>query len=346
MLEKIRIQRYKSLYDVTLELAPLTALIGPNGSGKSNVCEVIYLLSKVVEKYTQRFSGVKGTVSLDSGFLEQFSQQSLNTPHFQNMLWHGEDTQLQFDVTIFNKTDGRFTKEITFPSSFELPIETAFAKDLENAKIYDFYPASLAQSVGPTTSMNRSGQGITYALADILLNHRQKFDELEARFTALIPNVSRIILERQPQNNQFSLFLQDRFSDYRIPATNISDGTLRILAFLTALYEINTPRLLCFEEPENGIHPWLLNKVVELLNLVSTEGVYGQPVQILLTTHSPTFLNLLQPEQVRAVELNGEGKTLVHKLPTNQKRFQKAMEAYDGALGELWFTNMFGGNPE
>ena len=45
MLEKIRIERYKSLYDVTINLEPLTVFIGPNGSGKSNICEALFLLS-------------------------------------------------------------------------------------------------------------------------------------------------------------------------------------------------------------------------------------------------------------------------------------------------------------
>jgi predicted ATPase len=54
----------------------------------------------------------------------------------------------------------------------------------------------------------------------------------------------------------------------------------------------------------------------------------------------------VEPHQVRAVELDGEGKTQVHNLPIDSVRFQKALEAYDGDLGELWFTNVFGGNPE
>lgn len=345
MLEKIRIQHYKSLYDVTIEFAPLTAFIGPNGSGKSNICEAIYFLSKLVEGLEQRVSKVKGSTRLEISALTQVLGQTLNIPNFQNKFWRGKDTTLQFSITILDKTNERFVKEIVIPSELELPIERAVVEDLQNTKIYDFNPTSLSQSVGPTLSMDRSGLGITYALADILLNERQRFDEMEARFVELIPNVSRIILERQPQNNQFTLFLKDRYSDYLIPANDISDGTLRILAFLTALYEINGPRLICFEEPENGIHPWLLNKVVDLLNLVSTQGVYGQPVQIIITTHSPAFLNLLKPEQVRTVELTPEGKTVVQNLPTKQGRFQKAMEAYEGQLGELWFTNMFGGNP-
>jgi predicted ATPase len=84
---------------------------------------------------------------------------------------------------------------------------------------------------------------------------------------------------------------------------------------------------------------------MELLKIVSTEGIAGKPVQVLITTHSPVLLNYVEPYQVRAVELDNEGKTQVHSLPIDSVRFQKALEAYDGALGELWFTNVFGGNP-
>ncbi|KYC35817.1 hypothetical protein WA1_05845 [Scytonema hofmannii PCC 7110] len=56
-------------------------------------------------------------------------------------------------------------------------------------------------------------------------------------------------------------------SEHHIPTFDISDGTLRILAFLTALYQENTPSIICFEEIENGVHPWLLHKMVELLKI-------------------------------------------------------------------------------
>ncbi len=192
--------------------------------------------------------------------------------------------------------------------------------------------------------MSRIGQGLSNTLADILLSDRDRFDELEQRLSQLVPNIKRIVLPRNEQN-QFSLELVDRYSDHRIPASEISDGTLRILAFLASLYQIETPSIICFEEIENGVHPWLLHKMIELLKLVSTEGINGKPVQVLITTHSPVLLDYVEPKQVRAVELDTEGKTQVHELPIESKAFQKALDAYDGALGELWFTNVFGGNP-
>jgi predicted ATPase len=177
-----------------------------------------------------------------------------------------------------------------------------------------------------------------------LHTNRERFDELEERLTRLVPNIKRISLPRT-QNQTFSLELIDRYSEHHIPASDISDGTLRILGFLTALYQENTPSIICFEEIENGIHPWLLHKMVELLKIVSTEGITGNPVQFLITTHSPVLLNYVEPHQVRAVELDKEGKTQVHALPIDSIRFQQALEAYDGDLGELWCTNVFGGNP-
>jgi predicted ATPase len=227
-------------------------------------------------------------------------------------------------------------------------LDSPLATSLNKVSVYDFAPTVLSSNTSSTlltSSMDRTGQGIAYALVDILHTNRERFDELEERLTRLVPNIKRISLPRT-QNQTFSLELIDRYSEHHIPATDISDGTLRILGFLTALYQENTPSIICFEEIENGIHPWLLHKMVELLKIVSTEGITGNPVQVLITTHSPVLLNYVEPHQVRAVELDGEGKTQVHNLPVDSVRFQKALEAYDGDLGELWFTNVFGGNPE
>jgi predicted ATPase len=192
--------------------------------------------------------------------------------------------------------------------------------------------------------MTSSGEGIANALTDILLDDRERFIELEQRFIQLVPNISRISLKQEDNSNR--LRLVDKYSEHLIPASDISDGTLRILAFLVALYQVGTPNIVCFEKPENGIHPWLFNRMMELLNLVATEGITGNPVQVLITTHSPVLLNYVKPEQVRAVEIDNEGKTQIHALPIESARFQAAMEAYDGELGELWFTNLIGGNPE
>ncbi|PZD73786.1 Chromosome partition protein Smc [Acaryochloris thomasi RCC1774] len=374
MLSKLQVQHYKSLFDTEITLEPLTVFIGPNGSGKSNICESLSVLSSF-------FQAISNPQDYDmQGLFTKYTQKTGSNQSFESKFWQGQLNYLVFkasSLTIEDDPPSEEGKNITELSlGIDYPEQLIFAKAsskdyvrnkytervrseligsgvfdseifsaLKKVEVYDFSPAALARVVGSSvTSMNRTGEGIAYALVDILHADRQGFDELEERLRQLLPNISRIVLPRG-NNQSFSLELIDKYSDHHIPSSDISDGSLRIIAFLTALYQEDTPSIICFEEIENGVHPWLLHKMVELLKIVSTEGISGQPVQVLITTHSPTLLNYVDPHQVRAVEIDKEGKTQVHTLPTDSARFRKALEAYDGDLGELWFTDQFGGNP-
>jgi predicted ATPase len=368
MLSRFEVQHYKSLYDVKVDLEPLTVFIGPNGSGKSNICEALAVLSQFLKILNAGHSNYSNVISLA---IREVSNNAVPNSKF----WHGVADYLSWSITsreFLINSDSETKPELSLTlkdgqqnllvsttsesKEYKTPAEaraflaksnylsTPVASSLSNVKIYDFVPTNLSNNSSPSPSMTKLGEGIVYSLVDILHSNRDRFDELEERFKRLVPNIRRIALPRQ--NNQvFALELVDKFSDHHIPASDISDGTLRILAFLTAIYQDETPSILCFEEIENGVHPWLLHKMMELLKIVSTEGVTGKPVQVIITTHSPVLLNYVEPHQVRAVELDAEGKTQIHALPTETARFQKAMEAYDGALGELWFTGIFGGNP-
>ncbi|MBW4501437.1 MAG: ATP-binding protein [Scytonema hyalinum WJT4-NPBG1] len=374
MLSKLRVQHYKSLFDTEVNLEPLTVFIGPNGSGKSNICEALAVLSN----FLQRIIATTNSSEVIPFFSESLKAVSKNQQKIESKFWHGKPDYLLFEVSTLRPTESTHKEEtnsildlsvsLVYPHriveirNFERAVTTQYtsaireflvsneysdyplANALRKVSIYDFAPVALSSNISSSDSMERTGQGIAYALVDILHANRRSFDELEERLTRLVPNIQRISLPRG-ENQTFLLELIDKYSEHHIPASDISDGTLRILAFLTALYQENTPSIICFEELENGVHPWLLHKMMELLKIVSTEGITGKPVQVLITTHSPVLLNYVEPHQVRAVELDNEGKTQVHTLPTDSMRFQKALEAYDGALGELWFTNVFGGNP-
>jgi predicted ATPase len=376
MLSKLRVQHYKSLFDTEVSLEPLTVFIGPNGSGKSNICEALAVLSN----FLQRTIATTNTSGVIPFFADSLNAVSKNQQGIESKFWHGKQDYLSFEVSnitpiekasydrvntfldllvyldypqrIVNIRDFANTQVVQtdytpilreFLVSRKYP-DSPLANALKKVSIYDFAPIALSSKASSIDSMDRTGQGIAYSLVDILHTNRKSFDELEERLTRLVPNIQRISLPRG-ENQTFLLELIDKYSEHHIPASDISDGTLRILAFLTALYQEDTPSIICFEEIENGVHPWLLHRMMEVLKILSTEGITGKPVQVLITTHSPVLLNYVEPHQVRAVELDKEGKTQVHTLPTDSVRFQKALEAYDGALGELWFTNVFGGNP-
>jgi predicted ATPase len=372
MLSKLKVQHYKSLFDIEVKLEPLTVFIGPNGSGKSNICEALFVLSNFLERLI---------INMNYQEIIPFFDQSLiavntNQQKIESKFWQGKQDYLFFEVGCLpniesqesisiisihieylqrivtincqeyssNTRSANNTQELRNFLVSNNYLDSPLAKAIRKVSIYDFAPISLSNNIPSTGGMDKTGQGIVDALADILLSNRKSFDELEERLTRLVPNIQRISLMRR-DDRTFLLELIDRYSEHHIPASDISDGTLRILAFLTALYQENTPSIICFEEIENGVHPWLLHKMMELLQIISTEGITGKPVQVLITTHSPVLLNYVEPHQVRAVELDTKGKTQIHALPIDSERFKKALEAYDGALGELWFTNVFGGNP-
>lgn len=126
-------------------------------------------------------------------------------------------------------------------------------------------------------------------------------------------------------------FHEGRFT---VPATRLSDGTLRYLCLLAILCHPTPPPLVCIEEPELGLHPDILPTLAELLKEAS------ERCQIIVTTHSDVLVDAMtdQPEAVLVCEKNSEGTTLRRLDAENIKPW---LEKY--RLGELWTRGEIGG---
>ncbi len=112
-----------------------------------------------------------------------------------------------------------------------------------------------------------------------------------------------------------------------------SDGTLKLLAYLTVLYDPDPPRLIGIEEPESYLHPRLLPELAEECQQA------GERTQLIVTTHSPFFINPLRPEEVRVLYRGKDGYTRAHRV-----KDILGIEAFidQGAnLGELWMEGHF-----
>lgn len=126
-------------------------------------------------------------------------------------------------------------------------------------------------------------------------------------------------------------FHEGRFT---VPATRLSDGTLRYLCLLAILCHPNPPPLVCIEEPELGLHPDILPTLAELLKEAS------ERCQIIVTTHSDVLVDAMtdRPEAVLICEKTVEG-TVMHRL--NAADLKPWLEKY--RLGELWTRGEIGG---
>jgi len=129
------------------------------------------------------------------------------------------------------------------------------------------------------------------------------------------------------------IFLSEK--EYYMPATRLSDGTLRYISLLAMLYSPYKPSLLCIEEPELGLHPDILPAIAEMLKEVSSQ------TQIVVTTHSNIIIDALtaSPEDVIVCE-NEDGYTTMQRL--KESELKKWLERY--TLGELWSKGEIGGN--
>ena len=122
--------------------------------------------------------------------------------------------------------------------------------------------------------------------------------------------------------------------DWTVPATRLSDGTLRYLCLLAILCDPTPPRLICLEEPELGLHPDLLPKVADLLKAAS------ERTQLIVTTHSDIIVDALSdtPESV-VVCSKVDGQTRMERL--DPAALAEWLKRY--RLGQLWLKGEIGG---
>jgi predicted ATPase len=130
------------------------------------------------------------------------------------------------------------------------------------------------------------------------------------------------------------VFILEKGLSHAVPATRLSDGTLRFLCLLAILCHPTPPPLLCIEEPELGLHPDVIPVIADLLKLAS------ERTQLVVTTHSETLVSALSenPESIVVCERDSGG---THLRRLTKDRLDEWLSRY--SLGELWRMGEIGG---
>jgi predicted ATPase len=214
----------------------------------------------------------------------------------------------------------------------------AFRALIENWHISDFHIAAARGSkdaVGVADHLSVTGDNLQLVARDIYENHPEVFDRILGQMRARVPGVTEV---KPKPTEDGRLLLQFRDGAFVDPFIDryVSDGTIKMFAYLVLLHDPNPHPLLCVEEPENQLYPTLLWELAEEFRAYSLRGG-----QVMVSTHSPDFLNALRLDEVFWL-VKEDGYTRVRRA-----RDDAQIEAFvrDGdLLGYLWKQGLFPGS--
>jgi predicted ATPase len=157
-------------------------------------------------------------------------------------------------------------------------------------------------------------------------------EEIFAVLSKRVPRLQSVVADAMPDGR---LLLQIKDAPFERPVLSrfASDGTLKMLAYLIVLYDPEPPQFIGIEEPENFLHPRLLPELAEECKTASERS------QLLVTTHSPFFLNSLRPNDVRVLYRDAKGYAQVVQA-SNIPGINEFMDT-GARLGELWQEGLF-----
>ena len=190
---------------------------------------------------------------------------------------------------------------------------------------------------GPQEQLSKTGDNLANVIQYLTEEHTERLDFIFDRLRERVPRIERVTADSMPDGRLLMRIKDAPFAE-PIMARFVSDGTLKMLAYLTLLHDPVPPPFIGIEEPENFLYPRLLYGLAEECRVAAGS------TQILVTTHSPFFLDALQPGEVRVLRRDGFGYTQCHPLKENQK-VMAFMDA-GAQLGDLWMEGHFGvGDP-
>ena len=190
---------------------------------------------------------------------------------------------------------------------------------------------------GPQERLSATGDNLPNVIQYLKERYPDRLKRILTVLSRRVPRLERVDAEFLA-DGRLLLRIKDAPFDEPILAKFASDGTLKMLAYLTVLYDPQPPQLVGIEEPENHLHPRLLVELAEECREASAR------TQLMVTTHSPFFVNGLRPEETWVLYRDEKGFT--QAKCTNMIKGVEEFQEQGALLGDLWAEGYFGlGDP-
>ena len=366
------------------ELTPLTVMLGPNGSGKSTVFDVFAFLAECFELGLRKAwdkrgrakelktRGGEGPLSVEIKYREP--GYPLITYHLavderdgapvvveEWLRWtrgrggkpfrfldyrEGQGQAVSGDLP--DEQDRRVNIPLQSPDLLAVNALGQFAEHPRVAALREFitgwHVSYLAADsargqpeAGPEEHLTKSGDNLANVIQYLAERHAPRLENIFEVLRHRVPRVERVLADTMP-DGRLLLQIKDAPFSHPVLARFASDGTLKMLAYLVLLHDPAPPPFIGIEEPENFLHPRLLQELAEECRRAT------ERTQLMVTTHSPFFLNALRAEEVRVLWRDDDGYTQASRasdLPGVSAFIQEG-----ALLGHLWMEGQLGvGDP-
>ena len=224
----------------------------------------------------------------------------------------------------------------TFGTLRKHPRIAAFREFTEDWYLSYFSPnaARNLPMAGPQRRLNAQGENLGNVVQFMEREHPDRFERILERIAARVPGIDRISTELSPDGRLLLRFNDQGFAD-PFYAQQMSDGTLKLFAYLLMLEDPDPPPFICIEEPENGLY----HKLLEVLAAEFRRHATGEEdsSQIFVTTHQPYLVDALRPDETWILEKGADGFATIRRASDDP--IVRAMVDEGLPLGSLWYSD-------
>jgi energy-coupling factor transporter ATP-binding protein EcfA2 len=373
MIEVVRFRNFKALREVDVALGRFTVLAGPNACGKTSVLEGLLFLLEFARSLPPPKSPKLGHAALytvpearSRGAAPGDLTLEIAGP------WQPGPSRVKFQALV-SESELAAHAERAHEDSFAVeawgplqrrpgtPLLQAIRPQLPVPVMLRVDPARCAEasySEDASPRVERDGYGVASVLADMLVSRSRDFDTLLEHLRRVVPSIREVRAKRaqvERQEQQIITVGEQRITSpvtrslwghavefdvagaEHVGAQLASEGTLIVLALLTALFGEHKPKLLLLDDLERGLHPKAQAELVRCLR----ELLAARPdLQIVATSHSPDLLDQFDPSEVRLMAVDDEGRascaSLVEYPDFERRKGVMTPGQFWASVGEGW----------
>lgn len=360
MIDYIKIEGYKSIKKMELELTPINVLIGSNGSGKSNFLSFFKLLRAIFNRQLQHFVleektdnllyfGRKTTEHLDGMLIFTNDGSPNNAYNFRLSQSNDGDLFIAYEGSGYNVSKDNDTHNYKYDSSLkESSIQTSkwrrdeyLVEYLRGIQVFHFHDTSStswlrkSSEIEDNKILKSDGRNLAAFLYKLKQNRPIIYNRIFKAVQSVAPFIYDFILEPSETKGREEV-IELRWIDHNDLNTNFSayhfsDGTIRFIALATVLLQPEPPSVIIIDEPELGLHPLAISKLAGMIQVAS------QKAQVIISTQSVTLVDCFTAEEIITVDRDEKEKQSTFKRLKSED-FKIWLNEH--SLGELWERNI------